>query len=179
VSRCGSYIVRFSGLSEGEHDYSFELDKKFFASFEQTEIEQGKVHAALVLEKEAGIMVLHIHLKGEVEVICDRCLDPFMTPIQSDQHLILKRGDTPGEIEDDVIVIGKEDHEIDVKQYLYEYVMLALPYKRIHPFDENGMSTCNPRMIEKLEAHQERKDDQKNHPDPRWNALKEIIEKNN
>lgn len=179
MSRSDSYVVRISGLSEGEHGFSFEMGHKFFASFEASEIEHGEVHARVILEKRHGIMVLHFHLSGEVEVACDRCLDLFMTEVRFDQQLIVKRGDIPGEMEDDVIVIGKEDHEIDIRQYLYEFVVLALPCKRIHPPDKHGKSTCNPAMIKRLEAHQENQDDREERTDPRWNVLKEIIGNNN
>jgi uncharacterized metal-binding protein YceD (DUF177 family) len=179
VKKGDSYIVRISGLGEGEHDFSFKLGRDFFTSFDQTEIEHGEVNAAVILKKSAGSMVLYFHLKGEVEVVCDRCLDRFMIPIRSDQQLILKRGEKPGEIEDDVVVIGMEEHEIDVRQYLYEFLMLSLPCRRVHPPDENGLSGCNPKMIEKLESHQDREDSPNGETDPRWDALKEIIEKNN
>jgi uncharacterized protein len=172
-------MVRISGLSEGKHDFSFNLGQEFFALFEQTEIEQGEVYAGVVLEKSAGAMALHFHLSGKVQVLCDRCLDPFMIAISSDQQLIVKRGDVPGDIGDDVIVIGQEDHEIDIRQYLYEFIVLALPIKRIHPADENGLSTCNPGMIKKLEAHRGGAGPRRKRTDPRWDALKEIIENNN
>ena len=179
MKKVDSCIVRLSGLGEGEHDFSFNLGRDFFTSFDQTEIERGEVNAAVILEKSAGSMVLYFHLKGNVEVVCDRCLDPFMIPVRSDQQLILKRGEKPGEIEDDVVVIGMEEHEIDIKQYLFEFLMLALPVRRVHPVDENGLSGCNQKMIEKLEAHQDQEDSRKEGTDPRWDALKEIIENNN
>ena len=84
-------------------------------------------------------------------------------------------GDTPGEIEDDVIMIHKDDHEIDVGQFMYEFIILALPYQRIHPNDDNGVPACNPEMIRKLEAHRGNRK-QKDQMDPRWDALKGIIE---
>lgn len=179
MKKSGIYAVRVSGLGEGKHTFSYDLDQDFFALFEQTEIEHGNVSAQVILEKETGVMVLYFHLEGEIEVICDRCLDPFMMKISSDQRLVVKRGDIPGEIEDDVIVIGHEDHEIDIRQFLYEFVVLALPCKKIHPVDENGLSGCNPAMIEKLKTHQEKDDRREGGTDPRWNALKEITGKNN
>lgn len=179
MKKVDSYIVRLSGLGEGEHDFSFKLDRDFLTSFDQTDIEHGEVHAAVILEKSAGSMVLCFHLEGNVEVVCDRCLDRFMIPIRSDQQLILKRGEKPGEIEDDVVVIGIEEHEINVRQYLFEFLILALPVRRVHPVDEKGLSGCNPEMIEKLEAHQDQEDSRKEGTDPRWDALKEIIENNN
>lgn len=173
-----SYAVRISGLGEGVHDFSFELDRQFFALFEQSEIENGRVHAGVVLEKKHGFMSLRFSLQGEVEVVCDRCLESFPTGIDTAQLLFVRTGEVPGEIEDDVLVIGKDDHEIDVRQFLYEFVILALPFKKVHPDDDSGNSLCNPDMLTKLNAHKLKEKDQYDQTDPRWDALKGIIEKN-
>ena len=179
VSTRGSYAVRISGLGEGNHDFSFELDQKFFASFEQAEIEKGNVLAKVVLEKKGGVLALHFSIDGEVEVICDRCLEPFMTKINSSQIIFIKTGESPGEIDDDVVIIGKDDHEIEVGHYMYEFIILALPYKRIHPTDNKGNSSCNQDMLERLNALRSKQSEQNDQTDPRWDALKGIIEKNN
>ncbi|GAH01766.1 unnamed protein product, partial [marine sediment metagenome] len=83
-----------------------------------------------------------------------------------------------GEIEDDVLIIGRDDHEIEVGQYLFEFILLALPYQKVHPDDSEGHSTCNPEMIKQLDAHRSSEADKEEKIDPRWDALKGIIEKN-
>ena len=90
MSKRGSYAVRLSGLADGEHDFSFELDQQFFASLEQSEIERGNVKTDIVLEKKPGVLSLHFNLKGKVEVICDRCLESFMTEIDTMQMIFVK-----------------------------------------------------------------------------------------
>ena len=179
MKKRGSYAVRISGLGEGKYDFSFELDQQFFASFEHLEIEKGDVQAQVILEKKHGLLALHFLLEGEVEVVCDRCLERFWTGINTSQIIFVKIGGSPGEIEDDVVVIGKDDHEIEVGQYMYEFIILALPFKRIHPYDSEGNSMCNPEMLEKLDAHKRKETDKNDQTDPRWDALKAIIEKNN
>jgi uncharacterized metal-binding protein YceD (DUF177 family) len=176
VSKLGTYAVRISGLGEGDHGFSFELGRKFFALFEHPEIENGNVHAEVILEKKTGVFSLHFSLTGEVEVVCDRCLEKFMTGISTSQSIFVKMGETPGEIEDDVLMIGRDDHEIEVGHYLYEFIILALPYQKVHPDDAQGNSTCDPEMLKQLDAHRFRKPDQKEIGDPRWDALKGIIE---
>lgn len=176
MSKRGTYAVRISGLGEGDHDFSFELDRQFFTLFEHPEIESGNVHAEVTLEKKTGVFSLHFLLKGEVEVVCDRCLEKFMTGISSSQSVFVKMGDTTGEIEDDVLMIGRDDHEIEVGQYLFEFIILALPYQKVHPEDSRGNSTCDPEMLKLLDAHRFREPDQKEKSDPRWDALKGIIE---
>ncbi len=177
VSKQGSYAVRISGLGEGDHDFSFELDRQFFASFEHPEVENGNVLANVQMEKKPGVLALHFTLTGEVEVVCDRCLDRFSTEIETSQIIFVKFGENTGEIEEDVVVIGKDEYEIEVGQFMYEFIILALPYKRVHPADEKGESTCDPNMLQKLEAHKAKESDLSEQTDPRWDALKGIIKK--
>lgn len=172
-----SYAVRISGLGEGNHNFSFELNREFFALFEQSEISRGNVQAEVVLEKKTGVFSLYFSLEGQVEVVCDRCLEKFMMDISTSQTIFVKTGETPGEVEDDVLIVGRDDHEIEVTQYLYEFIMLSLPYKKIHPDDLEGNSTCNREMLQKLNAHRTEEPDSKEKTDPRWDALKDIIEK--
>jgi uncharacterized metal-binding protein YceD (DUF177 family) len=177
VSRRGSYAVRISGLGEGVHNFSFELDKAFFGLFEHPDVTDGNVHAEVILEKKQGVFSLHFMLDGEVEVMCDRCLENFMMPISSSQNIYVKTGEAPGEMDDDILIIGRDDHQVEVGQYLYEFIILALPYQKLHPDNSEGNSTCNPEMLKKLDAHRIKEPDLENNRDPRWDALKEIIEK--
>ena len=161
----------------GDHDYSFNLDREFFLSFESSEIEHGSVHARVVLEKNPGVMTLHFFLHGEVEVTCDRCLGSFMKKLEARHQIHVKTGDAPGEIEDDVIMIGREDHEIDVSQLLYEFTILALPLQRIHPKGSGGELTCDPVMLRKLKEYRKGKMNRESDPDPRWDVLKDMVKK--
>jgi len=174
VSKRGTYAVRISGLGEGDHEFSFELDRQFFESFEHPEIENGNVRAKVNLEKKPGVFTLHFTLSGKVEVICDRCLERFMKGISTSQSVFVKMGEVAGEIDDDVLMIEKDDHEIEVGQLMYEFIILALPYKKIHP--EDGESVCDPEMLKRLDAHQLKDTDKEVKSDPRWDALKGIIE---
>jgi uncharacterized protein len=178
VNKRGLYAIRISGLGDGDHDFSFELDQQFFALFEYPEIENGMVQARVLFEKRVGVLALHFDLSGEVEVTCDRCLEPFRTSIETKQTIFVKLGEEVGEVDDDVIIIARDEHEIEVGQYMCEFIILALPYQRMHPEDKDGISSCDPAMLKRLEAHQVNDLDQKSSLDPRWDALKGIIEKN-
>jgi uncharacterized protein len=170
--------VRISGLGEGDHNFTFELDRSFFGLYEYSDISDGSVHAVVILSKKPGLLSLHFTIEGEVEVMCDRCLEKFFTGISTSQTVFVKVGEAPGEVDEDVLIIGKDAHEIEVGQYLYEFIMLALPYQKIHPENDEGKSSCNPEMLEKLDAHRAKEQDRKEMTDPRWDALKGMIEKN-
>jgi uncharacterized metal-binding protein YceD (DUF177 family) len=178
VKKRDSYAVRISGLGEGDHNFSFEIEREFFALFEHSEISNGNVQAEVILEKKTGVFSLHFSLEGRVEVICDRCLEKFMKSISAMHTIFVKIGDSPGEVENDVLIIGRDDHEIEVGQYLYEFIVLSLPYQKIHPDDAEGNPTCNPEMLKKLNAHRTNEPDREDKSDPRWDVLKGIIEKN-
>lgn len=168
--------MRISGLGDGFHDFSFDLDEAFFGALEQSEIEKGLVRAGVVLEKKPGVFSLHFDLEGQVEVLCDRCLEPYMAGVGVKETLFVKMGDELREVEENILMIHKDDHEIEIGQLMYEYIVLALPYKRVHPPQADGMPGCNPEMLQRLEEHQG-SEKESGDIDPRWEKLKGIIDK--
>jgi uncharacterized metal-binding protein YceD (DUF177 family) len=57
--------------------------------------------------------------------------------------------------------------------FLYEYIHLLLPIRRVHPEDDQGNSRCDPEIIRKLKELSE-----SHMPDPRWEALNQLKKKN-
>ena len=84
------YVIPLKGLKEGEHHYTFEVTKKFFEHFEHSEIKNGNISVNIILNKTASVIEMIINLLGKVEVICDRCLETFMMPINSSDILYIK-----------------------------------------------------------------------------------------
>ena len=84
-------------------------------------------------------------------------------------------GKVRDEDDPDIITIHAEEPVLDLKQYFYEYILLALPIQRIHPDDSEGNSTCDPHMLEKLQEHIVNDIDEK---DPRWDELKKLANNN-
>ncbi len=166
------YILPFSGLSLDKHLYHFDIDGKFFAEFEYSDIEQASINVDLTLDRQERMLVLDFTIKGSVNVMCDRCLDNFDFVIDKQERLIIKLGETWGEENDDILIIPETEHQIDISLNLYEYIVLMLPIKRTHPEDENGNTKCNPEIIKKLNelSHTE--------PDSRWESLKGLITDN-
>ena len=65
--------------------------------------------------------------------------------------------------------------EVNIQQYIYESIILAVPIKKIHPGVEDG--TLQSEILDKLEelrpgGNQEEKD---NETDPRWDNLKKLL----
>jgi uncharacterized protein len=171
----GSYTITISGLKEGRHKIDFEIDNKFFESFEESEIKEGILSADIELEKSSTHIDLFIKISGKVKVCCDRCLDMFFYPLECENRLLVKFGKKIDDEDPDIVSLTADDHELDLKQHLYEYIHLALPIKRVHPDDVEGNSTCDPAMLKKLN---ELIVEEENENDPRWDELRKLINDN-
>lgn len=167
------YNIAFKGLSQGKHIFDYEVDGKFFAEFEGGLVEEGNVAVKLTLEKQSSLMIFTFEVKGTVRVQCDRCLEMYDQPIKSKERIFVKFGEKEFSDGDDVIWVSVNDYQLNVAQLIYEYIGLAIPIKRVHPDDEEGNSTCDPEMIEKLDKYIVRDDEVKN---PVWNDLKKLLD---
>lgn len=170
------YNIAFKGLSQGKHEFLYELDKGFFEAFENSIVEDGEVLVKIELEKQSALLVLWFHVSGNVNIQCDRCLELFSQPISSENRIIVKFGEDNLDEGDDVIWVSVNDYQLNVAQLMYEFVSLALPIRHVHPEDENGISSCDPEMIEKLNSLNVSKSDDSGQPDSRWDSLKKLLD---
>jgi len=174
------YTIPFKGLKNGIHEFQFTIDKTFFSDFDKSEVKEGNVDVRVSVEKNIQILVFTFSLKGNVKMNCDLCLEQFDMPIDFSSKLYVRFG---LEIEDsryigeDIKIISEDDYEIDVSQYIYEFVHLSLPVKRVHPTDENGKSKCNNDMLKIIKKMSQRESSD-NNIDPRWDKLKKLTIEN-
>jgi len=176
VKKNGAYVVRFSELKEDTETFEYSLEETFFQFFPSTEWESGKIRAVVEVEKRADGITLDFELNGILTVVCDRCLEPFPIEVCASPTLYIKYGQETKELDDNVVVISREENQVDLGKYMYEYLVLALPVRRVHPDQENGQPGCNSKMLEKLEKHIV--SDETERTDPRWDELKKLMDKN-
>lgn len=170
------YVIPFAGLKEGRHEFEFDVDDSFFDQFDSSEIKKGKLGVSVILLKSQQILEMSFNINGSVKTICDRCLDEFDLPVTYQGKLFFKFGEESYELTDEIMILSSSEHEINISQFIYEFIHLALPYRRIHP-DINGVSGCNEGMIKKLESLKINEIKGKNY-NPSWEKLKEITDKN-
>jgi uncharacterized metal-binding protein YceD (DUF177 family) len=164
------------------HTYNFKLDApSFFTLFEDSIIQKGLLDVTVNLEKTPLHIRMAISMKGNVELICDRSLDPFDYPIDSVNPLIFQFSEEEGEITDEIIGIKRETIKINIAQYIYEFINLEVPIKKLHPrFQEEEVDNDEETLlIYTTEKEDEEKDDSPNEDliDPRWLALKSLKDK--
>ena len=118
---------------------------------------------------------LTIRIEGVVKICCDRCLEMFFHPVECEDRLIVKFGKSVGDDDPDIISVAVDAPELDLRQQFYEFILLALPIRRIHPDNSRGESTCDPEMMKKLREHLT---EEEHNRDPRWDELKKLINDN-
>jgi uncharacterized protein len=171
----GLFTIPISGLKQGQHYFDFKINRTFFEQFEESEVKEGELAVVVEADKRPSHVDLSVRISGTVNISCDRCLGVFSQPVECVNRLLVKFGRIQEEEDPDMITIPADEHDLDLKQVFYEYILLALPIKRIHPDDSNGNSTCDPGMLLKLREHVITNE---NVDDPRWNELKKLMNNN-
>jgi len=177
TSYLNAYSIHFKGLKVGKHTFNLQVDDKFFDEFDESEIKHGKLEVEILLNKQSQLLDLTISFEGNVEVVCDRCLDNFDLPVSYKGSLYVKFGEDKAEEGDEIIFLSIDDSEINLAQYIYESICLSLPFQRYHGL--NGTKTkCNKEMIKKLNSYlsdsSKKEKEETEDIDPRWNKLKDI-----
>lgn len=169
------YIIPFVGLKDGEHRFDYVIEDDFFKDREYSEVKQARIHTQVILTKAPNLLVFDIKMEGTINVPCDRCGDPFDFPVWGERKFIVSLTNDKFEDGDDIVSLSLEASEIDISQNLYEYIILLLPPRRIHPNKEDGTSGCNPNALKILNKFSPNEEEQAT--DPRWDALKKIKQK--
>lgn len=169
------YLISFAGLKNSEHTFDYVIDDTFFKEREYSEVQRAHIVTQVTLNREINILVFDIKMEGTINVMCDRCGDAFDFPVWGEKKLIVSLTNDRFE-DDDIVSIPLDSYEIDISQYLYEYVSMLLPQRRIHPNKEDGTSTCNAEALKILnKLSEEEKEKQIN---PIWEEIKTKIKNN-
>jgi uncharacterized metal-binding protein YceD (DUF177 family) len=165
------YDIDIHGLEEKEYVYEFDLPTAFFEALEQDMIEIGHCQAFVTIIKSSTMFQLKFNISGYVILICDRSLEEFEEPIAIEQQLILKLGSNNEEISDEIEMIRYDTTRINVAKYIFEYIALALPMKRIHPKFRTDEELENDVLVYSTDSNN---DDSTSDIDPRWAILKKL-----
>ena len=169
------YNIEFKGLEEGLHDYKFEIDNKFFEHFEESLVNNGELTITATLEKRSAFLKIHLKIKGRLELTCDRCLDNYQQKVKQKTEFFVKFGEKEYEEGENVIWILPHEHHIDLTQIIYEYTMLSIPLRHVHPKNKDGKRECNKEMLKKLKNYMHTEsEEEETITDPRWDALKNL-----
>ena len=163
-----TYTIDLKGLTEDLTVRDFNLDDEFFRALDGSQLEHGVLHVSVSIRKMTGFFDLQFHTVGSVTISCDRCLDDMEQPIEADNHLVVKLGDTYSE-DDDTVTVDENEGILDLSWFIYEFIMLAIPIKHVH-----APGKCNSAMTQKLEELSgavRSGEEEAEVIDPRWEKL--------
>jgi DUF177 domain-containing protein len=170
------YTIQFVGLKQGEHCFEYKIDKKFFEHFEYDEFNDTKLDVKVVLNKKATLLELHFEVSGTINVNCDLTNEPFNQQINNAFNLVVNFGEVLNNENEDILILPYAEYEINIAQYIYELIVLSVPFKKVHPGVKDG--TLDSDILDKLEELSPKGLEDKNENediDPRWNTLKKLL----
>lgn len=174
MSSLSKYIIQFGGLNHGVHQFEYQIDETFFSLFEGSEQQAGMINVLVTLNRQENMIVLNFKMDGYLEQVCDLCLENFRMQIDSVRDVILKMSDHFEEEDEDVYIIPRQEHQVNIAQHIYDYINLSIPIKKVHPEDSNGKSTCNPEALKRLNNYLINDKEVHHESDPRWDILKTL-----
>jgi len=171
VNYLDQFVIPFSGLKIGDYQYEFDIDNEFFEHFDQSEIKQANIKVMIDMQRQQRMLVFHFEIAGQVMLPCDRCLAEFEQPVEGKERLIVKFGEEHGEETEDIFIITENEHSFNLGVFIYEYINLMVPFRRVHGLNAEGKSLCDLEMTKYIKTEEEKK------TDPRWDALKTLKDK--
>lgn len=168
------YTIHYIGLAKGEHQFSYSVDDLFFNEFENSVVKKGKVSVEVELTRQERMLLLAFRFEGWLRMICHRCLEEFDYPVVGENRLIVKLGDHAEEESGEVIMIPAVSNELDLSQFIFEFIELLVPFRVVHPDDAKGNSTCNPEVLKVMNRHIDNDRKPENHT---WDQLKKLKSK--
>ena len=167
-----NYSIPFTGLKLGKHQFEYLITDAFFEEYEYSLVKKANLNCQVELEKQETMIILNFHISGTIDANCDRCLSQYPQQVEIREQQVAKFSEEALEEDEDLIILTKNDHEINIAGLLYEYINVALPFITVCN-DEGNTSFCDKEMLDslnKLTANTEKTEQ----TDPRWEALKKF-----
>jgi uncharacterized metal-binding protein YceD (DUF177 family) len=167
-----TYKINLVSLENGLHTYEFEVKDEFFSNFEDSLLSQGNIIVKLNLTKQINLLIAEFKIEGSIKLICDRSLEEFDYLLNRTYTIHFKYADDFEEISDEIIHIPFGLPQLDLSQYIYEYIGLSVPMRKIHPKFADEDSEEESEVIYSSEVDETEEDI--DIVDPRWATLKNL-----
>ncbi|WP_340067255.1 DUF177 domain-containing protein [Ascidiimonas aurantiaca] len=174
MKKLKEYSIPFAGLKLGQHQFNYEIGKAFFEDFNFDEFNDASVQVQVLLDKKSTLLELEFKASGTVNIPCDISSEPYDQKITSSLHLVVKFGEEYNDENEEILIIPHGEHQIQIAQYIYEMIILAVPAKRVHPGIKDG--TLDSEIVKKLKELQPKEENNNDtKTDPRWDSLRKLL----
>ncbi|HHT01559.1 MAG TPA: DUF177 domain-containing protein [Firmicutes bacterium] len=141
---------------------------------------EGVLHVKVTVTNTGAGFVVNGHIQGAVQMVCARCLEHFLCPVETDFQVLYRRQpvtdperwakghEETNEQEDDVYFQGDV---LDVAPAIWEHLLLALPMKPLCREDCLGLCPVCGQRCEDGDCGCDVEN-----VDPRLAVLKDIME---
>jgi len=170
-------VVPIKGLPLGESIFRFEIGEAFFQAFENPQIKDADCSVKVRVARYQTLLEVVCEIGGFVVVECDRCLEDLTLKVDVEPHLTVGFGTVDvdeSEAEDDVLVIDHTESELNLNQFVYDYICLSLPLVKVHPEGK-----CNPEMLRYLSESEGRESGTEGESARPFEGLKDLLENKN
>lgn len=169
------FNIPFVGLKQGSHLFDYHINNRFFEAFSFNELSNANINVTLCFVKKSTLFELDFSVAGTVEVPCDITNELFNQQIEGSLPLIVKFGPEFNDDSEEVLILPHEEYQLNVAQYIYELIVLAIPAKKVHPEVLDGtMENETLKKLKELE-YKGRKTVEEETTDPRWDKLKDLL----
>ncbi len=168
------YLIPFTGLKIGKHQFNYVIKGDFLKSFDYDDFNDTAIVLTVELDKKNTFMEFNFVFEGTVNVACDLTTENFDLPISGTNKLVVKFGNEYNDEDVELVVIPHSSHEMDISQFIYEFILLSIPSKRIHPGVKDGTLTSD--ILFKLEELKPKSLQEENeNENPMWDKLKKLL----
>jgi len=176
MKQLNEFLIPFIGLKLGKHQFEYQINKTFFDDFDFDEYESSDIKVNVVLEKKSTFMELAFKHKGTVNVPCDLTGEPFDLPIKGKINVVVQFGEQFNNDNEELLILPHGEHQLDIKQYIYEMIVLSVPLKRTHPGIKDGtLQTPALDKLNELAVKNQKQSITEEEIDPRWDKLKKLL----
>ena len=170
-------VIPIKGLPLGESSFRFEIGEPFFQAFENSLIKDADCSVRVRVVRHQTLLDIVCEIVGFVVVECDRCLEDLTLKVDIDPRLTVGFGTVDvdeASVEDDVQVIDHTESELNLNQFVYDYICLGLPLVKVHPEGK-----CNPEMLRYLTDNEGNETAAEGETARPFEGLKELLKNKN
>lgn len=170
------FLIPFIGLKLGKHQFEYQINETFFDAFDFEDFEKADIKVNVTLEKKSTMLELAFKHAGTVNVPCDLTGEMFDLPIKGKIKLVVQFGEEFNNDNEELLILPHGEHQIDIKQYVYEMIVLSVPLKKTHPGIKDGtLQSAALDKLKQLEVKEHKEVKKEEETDPRWDQLKKLL----
>lgn len=143
MAEYNTYNTDYHTIKEGLSTLELPITDALFELCNSPEIKHGEGLATFTINKNGDTAKVNVDINAQINAPCDRCLDDVKINVRWTGETIFKVTDIDGEYDGDIIFIKTQNPIVELGQYIYESIILALPLERAH----TNIELCNPDML--------------------------------